>query len=125
MLRNPAYVGKACFGKTERKPRQRITRPLRQRGGYANRCGSNQERPRPEWIEIDVPALIGEATFALAQERLETNKRFSQRRTIEPSLLQSLLVCERCGYGLYRSSARTTKQKLYYYRCIGSDAWRD
>jgi len=31
MLRNPAYIGKACFGKTERKPRQRITRPLRQR----------------------------------------------------------------------------------------------
>lgn len=125
MLRNPAYVGKACFGKTERKPRQqRVTRALRQRGGYCNRSGAHQERPREEWIEIDVPPLIDEATFALAQERLETNKQFSQRRTIEPSLLQSMLVCERCGYGLYRSSARTSKQKLYYYRCIGSDAWR-
>jgi len=124
MLRNPAYVGKACFGKTERKPRQRITRPLRQRGGYSNRCGANQERPRQEWIEISVPALIDEATFALAQERLETNKKFSQRRTIEPTLLQSLLVCERCGYSLYRTSTRTSKQKLYYYRCLGSDAWR-
>jgi site-specific DNA recombinase len=124
MLRNPAYVGKACFGKTERKARQRITRPLRQRGGYSNRCGANQERPRQEWIEISVPALIDEATFALAQERLEANKKFSQRRTIEPSLLQSMLVCERCGYGLYRSSTRTSKQKLYYYRCLGSDAWR-
>jgi site-specific DNA recombinase len=124
MLRNPAYIGKACFGKTERKARQRITRPLRQRGGYSNRCGANQERPRQEWIEISVPALIGEATFTLAQERLEDNKKFSQRRTIEPSLLQSMLVCERCGYGLYRSSTRTSKQKLYYYRCLGSDAWR-
>lgn len=124
MLRNPAYIGKACFGKTERKARQRITRPLRQRGGYSNRCGANQERPRQEWIEISVPALIDEATFALAQERLEDNKKFSQRRTIEPSLLQSMLVCERCGYGLYRSSTRTSKQKLHYYRCLGSDAWR-
>ena len=124
MLRNPAYVGKACFGKTERKPRQRITRPLRQRGGYSNRCGANQERPRQEWIEIAVPPLIGETAFALAQEQLEKNKQFSQRRTIQPSLLQSMLVCERCGYGLYRSSTRTTKQKLGYYRCIGSDAWR-
>ena len=124
MLRNPAYVGKACFGKTERKARERMTRPLRQRGGYANRCGAHQERPRQEWIEISVPALIEETTFALAQERLETNKKFSQRRTIEPSLLQSILVCERCGYGLYRASARTSKQKLYYYRCLGSDAWR-
>ena len=55
---------------------------------------------------------------------MEKNKQFSQRRTIQPSLLQSMLVCERCGYGLYRSSTRTTKQKLGYYRCIGSDAWR-
>ena len=124
MLRNPAYVGKACFGKTERKPRQRITRPLRQRGGYANRCGANQERPREEWIEIGVPPLIDEATFALAAEQLEKNKRFSQRRTIEPSLLQSILVCARCGYGLYRCSTRTTKHKLYYYRCLGSDSYR-
>ena len=88
MLRNPAYIGKACFGKTEHKARQRITRPLRQRGGYCNRSGANQERPKPEWIEISVPALIAEAGFALAQERLGTNKQFSQRRTIEPSLLQ-------------------------------------
>ena len=124
MLRNPAYSGKACFGKTERKPRQRITRPLRKRGGYSNRCGANQERPRQEWIEIAVPPLIAETTFALAQEQLEKNKQFSQRRTIQPSLLQSMLVCERCGYGLYRTSTRTTKQKLGYYRCLGSDAWR-
>jgi site-specific DNA recombinase len=124
MLRNPAYIGKACFGKTERKLRQRITRPLRRRGGYSNRCGANQERPRQEWIEINVPALIGDATFALAQEKLETNKQFSRRRTIEPSLLQSMLVCGRCGYGLYRTSTRTSKRKLFYYRCLGSDAWR-
>jgi len=44
MLRNPAYVGKACFGKTERKARQRISRPLRQRGGYSNRAGVSQYR---------------------------------------------------------------------------------
>jgi site-specific DNA recombinase len=124
MLRNPAYVGKACFGKTERKPRQRITRPLRQKGGYSNRCGANQERPRAEWIEIGVPPLINETTFTLAEEQLEKNKRFSQRRTMEPSLLQGMLVCARCGYGLYRSSTRTTQRKLHYYRCLGSDVWR-
>jgi site-specific DNA recombinase len=71
MLRNPAYMGKACFGKTESAPRQRITRPLRQRGGFSPRCSSNRERPRHEWIEIAVPAIISEASFALAEERLE------------------------------------------------------
>src|SRR5229473_1643345 len=50
MLRNPAYVGRACFGKTELRPRQRITRPLRQRKGYASRSSASHERPRQDWI---------------------------------------------------------------------------
>src|SRR6266700_617522 len=124
MLRNPAYAGRACFGKTELRPRQRITRPLRQRQGHATRNSANHERPNQDWIEIPVPALVGEATFALAQEQLERNKHHSPRRTVEPSLLQGMLVCEKCGYALYRSSAQTSKQKLYYYRCLGSDAYR-
>src|SRR5579859_7815300 len=33
MLRNPAYRGRACFGKTRQRPRKRVTRPLRLRGG--------------------------------------------------------------------------------------------
>src|SRR5215813_5553133 len=124
MLRNPAYRGRACYGKTELRPRQRITRALRKRGGLASRDSANHERPRPDWIEIAVPALISEDTFALAQEQLEQNKRHSPRRTIEPSLLQGMLVCERCGYGLYRTSTQTSARRLYYYRCIGSDAYR-
>ncbi len=124
MLRNPAYMGKACFGKTEITERKKVTRPLRQRGGFSPRCSSNRERPRSEWIEIPVPAIVKEETFGLAQERLEQNKRFSPRRTIEPTLLQGMLVCNRCGYALYRTSTRTSRRKLYYYRCLGSDAYR-
>jgi len=124
MLRNPAYRGRACYGKTELRPRQRITRPLRKRQGLASRDSANHERPQQDWIEIAVPALISEETFALAQEQLEQNKRHSPRRTLEPSLLQGMLVCERCGYALYRSSTQTSARKLYYYRCLGSDAYR-
>jgi len=124
MLRNPAYMGKACFGKTEVTERKKVTRPLRQRGGFSPRCSSNRERPRSEWIEIPVPAIVKEETFELAQERLEQNKRFSPRRTIEPTLLQGMLVCNRCGYAFYRTSTRTSKRKLCYYRCLGSDAYR-
>jgi len=124
MLRNPAYKGAACFGKTERAERQKITRPLRRRGGFSPRCNCNRERPREEWIEIPVPAIVREETFALAQERLEENKRLSPRRTIEPTLLQGMLVCSRCGYAFYRTSTRTSKRKIYYYRCLGSDDYR-
>src|SRR5207249_1059738 len=68
ILRNPAYQGKACFGKTELRPRQRITRPLRQRNRMSSRNSANHERPRQDWIEIPVPALVNETIFALAQE---------------------------------------------------------
>ena len=124
LLRNPAYRGRACYGKTELRPRQRVTRSLRKRQALVSRDSANHERPRPDWIEIAVPALISEETFALAQEQLEQNKRHSPRRTIEPSLLQGMLVCEGCGYALYRCSTRTSARKLSYYRCLGSDAYR-
>jgi len=124
ILRNPAYQGRACFGKTAMAARQRITRPLRLRGGLATRDSASHERPRTEWIEIPVPALVSEETFALAQENLEYNKRHGPRRTIEPSILQGLVHCRQCSYALYRSSARTSARKIYYYRCLGSDAYR-
>ena len=124
MLRNPAYRGRACFGKTEQAERRKITRPLRQRGGYAPRNSATRERPREEWIEIPVPALVSDTTFELAHEQLEHNKRHATRRTIEPTLLQGMLVCNDCGYAYYRTSTRTSKRKLYYYRCLGSDDYR-
>src|ERR1700686_5261471 len=124
MLRNPAYRGTACYGKTEQRPRQRVTRPLRQRKALPSRDVGGHERPRAERIEVPVPALVREEMFALAQEQLEKNKRHSPRRTIEPTLLQGMLVCEQCGYALYRTSTHTSKQKLNYYRCLGSDGYR-
>jgi len=124
MLKNPAYKGMACFGKTERCERQKVTRKLRQHGGFSKYAFSSRERARDRWIEIPVPAMIDEQTFALAQERLEQNKKFSLRRTKEPTLLQGLLVCSVCSYAYYRTSTETSKRKLYYYRCLGSDRWR-
>ena len=62
--------------------------------------------------------------FALAQEQLEKNRKHSPRRTVAPTLLQGMLVCEQCGYALYRCSTRTSKHLLHYYRCLGSDGYR-
>jgi site-specific DNA recombinase len=124
MLRNPAYRGMACFGKTTAALRQRITRPLRLKGGPGSRDSANQERPRADWIEIPVPPLIGEETFARAAECLAQNQQQSPRRTLEPSLLQGLVYCRHCGYALYRTSTRSSARKIYYYRCLGSDAYR-
>jgi site-specific DNA recombinase len=124
MLRNPAYKGTACFGKTQSAPRQRITRPIRLRGGLAQRESAHHERPRDEWIEIAVPAIVSDETFALAQEALERNKVHARRRTITPSIVQGLVSCLKCGYALSRTSTRSSARTIHYYRCIGSDAWR-
>src|SRR3989441_6185482 len=124
MLRNPAYRGAACFGKTRVATRQRVTRALRMRGGVAARDSANHERPRDEWIEIPVPALIAEPTFARAQELLQENKVRSRRRTIAPSLVQGLVSCRRCGYALSRTSTHSSARLIHYYRCIGSDGRR-
>jgi site-specific DNA recombinase len=124
MLRNPAYKGVACFGKTAIALRQRITRPIRLRGGVAPRNSASHERPRADWIAIPVPALISEDTFALAAERLEANKNHSPRRTVTPSLVQGLVSCAKCGYALYRTSTRSSARTIHYYRCLGSDKYR-
>ena len=124
MLRNPAYKGAACFGKTRIAPRMRVTRPIRLRGGIASRNSANHELPRAEWIEIPVPPIVCEETFALAEERLQSNKKHAPRRTVAPSVVQGLVSCAKCGYGLYRTSTRSSARTIHYYRCLGSDGWR-
>ncbi len=104
--------------------RPAVTRRLRLQGRAVSRHAGNRARPRQEWIEIAVPAIIDEETFAAAARQLEDNKRFAARNTKLPSLLQGLISCQRCGYAYYRSPTQTTARKLYYYRCIGSDGWR-
>jgi hypothetical protein len=63
-----------------------------------------RERPRSEWIEVAVPAVISEDQFAQAARRLQLNKQFAARRTRTPTLLQGLLICESCGYHLSRTT---------------------
>ena len=123
MLRNPAYAGRAAY----------LNRPGRRRTGVTAppdvRAGRVPPRPHParpieDRIEIAVPAIVDEDTFAAAARRLEDNRRFSARNTKEPSLLMGLVSCHSCGYAYYRTSTRTKKRKLYYYRCLGSDDYR-
>jgi site-specific DNA recombinase len=124
MLRNPAYRGVAAFGKTRVAGRTRLSRALRRRGGVVSVSSAGHERPREEWIEIPVPALVSEERFARAQELLHENKIRSRRRTIAPSIVQGLVSCQKCGYAFSRTSTTTSARKLHYYKCIGSDSWR-
>jgi len=107
ILRNPTYCGVACFGKTRLSARAQM-RPQRRRGVTTPSNTGGHQRPREEWIEIPVPALVTEETFARAQELLYQNKIRSRRRTIAPSIVQGLVGCAKCGYAFARTSTQTS-----------------
>ncbi|SUA48605.1 Resolvase, N terminal domain [Nocardia africana] len=125
MLRNPAYAGRAVFGKTmvvHESPS--LNRAARLAGRETPKASKTVDRPREDRTEIPVPAIVTDETFERVAQRLAENKRFASRNSKDPSLLQGLAACAGCGYGYYRTSTRTTNKKIYYYRCLGSDAWR-
>ncbi len=126
MLRNPAYIGQAGFGKTARShdSRPAATRATRLAGKARSTNPVTIDRDPEQWIEIPVPALIEATTFERAARRLEDNKRFAARNSTTPALLKGLVACVSCSYAYYRTSTKTSKRKIVYYRCIGSDGWR-
>jgi site-specific DNA recombinase len=130
MLKNPAYMGQAAFGKTRVGPLQPRLRA--QRGGslQPRRAYSTSDVRREEWIAVPVPALVSEELFAAVQGQLEENRRRArQGQRGARYLLQGLVLCQPCGYAFYgkpvSSSAANGKVRDYaYYRCIGTDAYR-
>jgi site-specific DNA recombinase len=122
MLRNPAYMGQAAFGRTRKAPLQPRLRAPRGRPAFSRRGYTLSERPPEEWIGIPVLPLVDAALFAGVGDQLREN----QRRAHIPVkgsryLLQGLLVCAQCGYAY---CGRTNDVRNAYYRCSGSDASR-
>jgi len=123
MLRNPAYQERRALAKRSMLRGKRLHAFCVSAAVFLLAAVAPVNASE-EWIEIPVPPIIRKDTFSLARERLERNKQFSPRHTKEPTLLQGLLVCCECGYALYRTCTRTSKRRLYYYRCLGSDDYR-
>ena len=102
---------------------------LSRKYAYQVLLGQEFSRCGVEVVYLKAPAgssPVGESRdICSGKEQLTKNKQHSPRRTIEPTLLQGMLVCQQCGCALYRTSTRTSKRKLYYYsvpglRCIPS-----
>jgi site-specific DNA recombinase len=130
MLDNPAYVGRATFGRSRFLPPRPRLRPIRGHLKPSPRATSRVAVPREEWIEIPVPPLVDPKVFELARTQLEENRRRKRRqRTGKCWLLQGLTVCQHCGYAYYgktapRSGKYDPTNILRYYRCIGGDGYR-
>jgi site-specific DNA recombinase len=130
MLRNPAYIGRAAFGRSRFVLAQPPLRPIRGRPWPPRKANTRIAVAREEWIEIPVPALVDPAVFEAAQAQLEENRRHRRERRRRPGwLLQGLAVCRRCGYAFYGKMARgrvgSRRVAEYgYYRCLGTDGHR-
>jgi site-specific DNA recombinase len=130
MLKNPAYIGTAAFGKTRQEPLRPRLRAQRGRALQPRRAVSTVDVPAEDWFSIPVPALVDPEVFAAVQAQLQENRRHarqSQRGALY--LLQGLVQCQHCGYAYYGKrispSARKGKPRAYaYYRCLGTDAYR-
>ena len=85
MLRNPAYAGTAVFGKTRSCSEQAgLNRGARLQGRSTPRASKTVDRPREDWIEIPVPAIVSTETFERVASRLADNKRFAVPQQQDP-----------------------------------------
>jgi DNA invertase Pin-like site-specific DNA recombinase len=75
------------------------------------------DRPREDWIPVEVPAIIPRAAFELVREQLaERAPRKTPARIVSsPTLLTGIAVCAHCGAGM---TLRTGKG-YRYYACAG------
>ena len=129
MLKNPAYMGFAAFGKTRTGPRRKQIRKPRGHSKTPRRTGSTYDTNADERISIAVPIIVAPGLFEAAQQQMARNRKAGhESKRGATYLLQGLTVCACCNYAYYgkkvsRSSAKG-KSQWAYYRCVGTDAYR-
>jgi site-specific DNA recombinase len=108
MLENPTYKGRALYNRHQSLP------PTTGRKSTRLKL-----RPREEWIEIPVPAIITEELFEAAQRVARNHSYFSPRRSRPDQwLLRRLVVCGHCSVKCYcQDQRRATGHGLRYYVC--------
>jgi site-specific DNA recombinase len=109
LLRNEAYAGRLYWNRTQTS--------------YDPALGRTRAtlRPREEWIEIPIPAIIDEATLEAVAATARDNSSYSPRRT-EPDTF--LLRCAHCQVKLNCYRARRNNTTTRYYLCPHRDPWR-
>jgi site-specific DNA recombinase len=119
LLRNPAYVGRAIFGRRRNVPRQAPLHPPRGHVGPP-KCRWRQIPADPDrYITVPVPVIVDDALFAATAEQLEENRRSNRVRLSGLYyLLSGLLVCRKCGYSFTGHHPPGPRR---YYRCCGTD----
>lgn len=118
ILKNQAYIGSAHYGKTEKGEglQYDLIRHCNQKVYYGSK-NARRRKPEAEWFPIDMPQIISESDFELAQEKLKENTRHAARNTREPGLLQGLIICGACGEPFYKRSRKYGSKRVSTYHC--------
>jgi site-specific DNA recombinase len=117
ILKNPAYTGVAYFGKTEQS--EGVSKRIKHHrsGKFMKPKYARKKLPAENWIPINIPIIIGENDFELAQEQLKRNKELAARNTKEPGLLQGLVICGECSYPFYKRYRKQKEKSIGHYYC--------
>lgn len=80
---------------------------------------SIREKPRDQWIPIEIPAIIELNTWQKAKLQLNKAKRAYKKGEKEQFLLSGLLRCKNCGGTIFgRSTNKNGILQNKYYCCI-------
>ncbi len=121
MLRNEIYKGEFYAHRYEQRKvpavRQKLDEPTR----FTIR---KVERPKEDWIKVNVPAIVSAELWDLANRVLDRNRIMAQRNGTHRYLLTGLVKCATCKYS-YTGGHRVRRKRdkvyhIYYYRDAGS-----
>jgi site-specific DNA recombinase len=122
ILTNPAYIGQAVGQRYRTRTPDHRHSPLLPIGRTRERH-SSPDRPREEWIVVPIPAMVPEAQFAAAQQRLVHNRVVARRNLKHRYLLQGLVSCGLCRLCCFvRARGQQVgpgESEYHYYLCRG------
>jgi len=86
-------------------------------GGVASRDTVKQDRPREEWVEMPVPAIVT-GTSRWGKNAFMGTKSMRPVAQLRRALVQGLVACPKSGYALHRTSTPTSARKTYHFLVI-------
>jgi site-specific DNA recombinase len=77
------------------------------------------EKPKDQWVDIEIPAIISKSTWEKAILLLSKSKRIYKTHDNQKYLLSGLLTCGMCGGTLFgKSIVKNGKSTNRYYCCM-------
>jgi len=105
IVRNPLYMGIWYYNKQAVKKGP---------DGKSKRVN----RPKSEWIAVEVPAIVDADFFAQVQAQIDRNRMLSKRNTRQSYLLQHMIFCD-CGIACGGMTNTETDTRFYVCRVSG------